>query len=63
MVATIQAIPVGIDNVYLVKEKRVIVVDGGEPGKFAPFARSLLEAGVSTLERTAIGTTSAAWPR
>ncbi len=61
MVATIQAIPLGIDNVYVVKDERVILVDGGQPGKFAPFARRLREAGVSTRDIGLIVATHGHW--
>jgi len=59
--ATIQAIPLGIDNVYVVKDRRVILVDGGEPGKFALFARRLREAGVSTRDIGLIVATHGHW--
>lgn len=61
MAANIQAIPLGIDNVYVVKDRRVILVDGGEPGKFALFARRLREAGVSTRDIGLIVATHGHW--
>jgi len=61
VVATIQAIPLGIDNVYVVKDRRVILVDGGQPGKFASFARRLRETGVVTRDIGLIVATHGHW--
>ena len=51
----------GIDNVYLVKGERSIVVDGGQPGKFGPFARKLRQAGVSPSDIGLIVATHGHW--
>lgn len=59
--ASITAIPMGIDNVYLVKGERSIVVDGGQPGKFGPFARKLRQAGVSPSDIGLIVATHGHW--
>lgn len=47
MTATISAIPLGIGNVYLIRDERAILIDGGEPGHYASFEPGLRKAGVS----------------
>ena len=61
MTATIRAIPVGFDNVYVVRDERVMLVDGGEPGKFASLARALSKASVAPAEIGLIVATHGHW--
>lgn len=61
MAATLQAIALGIDNVYVVRDRRVILVDGGQPGKFALFARRLREAEVPARDIGLIVATHGHW--
>ncbi len=61
MAVSIRAIPLGFDNVYVVKDQRAILVDGGQPGKCAPFARRLRQAGVSPSDIGLIVATHGHW--
>ena len=61
MTATIRAIPLGFDNVYVVRDERVILVDGGQPGKFASLVRGLRKASVAPADIGLIIATHGHW--
>lgn len=58
---TIHRMPIGIDNVYVLRDAGVILVDGGEPGKAALLAPALTAAGISPREVRLIVLTHAHW--
>jgi len=39
MVATVHTIPMGIDHVYIVKDRGTAIIDGGEPKKGKVFLK------------------------
>jgi glyoxylase-like metal-dependent hydrolase (beta-lactamase superfamily II) len=41
MGATIHEIPLGIDNVYVVKDKGAVIIDSGAPKKAKAFIKAL----------------------
>jgi glyoxylase-like metal-dependent hydrolase (beta-lactamase superfamily II) len=61
MTASIRAIALGFDNVYLVKDERAILVDGGEPGHFSHVAPGLHAAGVTAADIGLIVATHGHW--
>ena len=61
MALEIHAIPLGPDNVYAVKDRGTILVDGGTPGKFDLVLPGLRAAGVSPEEVKLIVLTHGHW--
>jgi len=47
MGATIHTIPLGIDNVYVVKDKGAVIIDSGAPKKGKTFLKALEEVGIN----------------
>jgi len=47
---TVHTIPMGIDHVYVVKERGTIVIDGGQPKKGKVFLKGLEEAAIKPQE-------------
>jgi len=61
MGATIHTIPLGIDNVYVVKDKGAIIIDSGAPKKGKAFIKGLEEAGIKPEEIQLIILTHGHW--
>jgi hydroxyacylglutathione hydrolase len=61
MALEIHAIPVGPDNVYVVKDRGTILVDGGAPGKSGLVLPGLGAAGVSPEDVKLIVLTHGHW--
>lgn len=58
---TLHAIRVGVDNVFLVRERGTILVDGGQPGMFPLLARGLRRAGITPRDVGLIVLTHGHW--
>ena len=50
MGATIHTIPLGIDNVYVVKDKGAVIIDSGAPKKGKAFKKALENVGIKPEE-------------
>jgi len=50
MGATIHTIPLGIDNVYVVKDKGAVIIDSGAPKKGKAFKKALENIGIKPEE-------------
>ncbi len=61
MGASIHKIPLGFDNVYVVKDKGVIVIDGGNPKKGKAFLKGLKKAAINPDEIQLIILTHGHW--
>ncbi len=61
MGATIHTIPLGIDNVYVVKDKGAIIIDSGAPKKGKAFIKGLEEEGIKPEEIQLIILTHGHW--
>jgi len=57
----IQIIKVGVDNCYIIKHERTILVDGGMPGEFDKFSKGLKKIGINPKEIKAIVITHCHW--
>jgi hydroxyacylglutathione hydrolase len=58
---SIHAIPLGINNVYVVKDKGVVMIDGGAPKKGRAFLKGLDAIGINPEEIQLIILTHAHW--
>jgi glyoxylase-like metal-dependent hydrolase (beta-lactamase superfamily II) len=56
MGATIHTIPLGIDNVYVVKDKGAVIIDSGAPKKGKAFKKALENVGIKPEEIQLINT-------
>ena len=61
MGATIHTIPLGIDNVYVVKDKGVVIIDSGAPKKGKVFFKALNNIGIKPEEIQLIILTHGHW--
>jgi glyoxylase-like metal-dependent hydrolase (beta-lactamase superfamily II) len=61
MSATIHTIPLGFDNVYVVKDKGTIMIDSGEPKKKKAFLKGLKRAAIEPEEIQLIILTHGHW--
>jgi len=61
MGATIHAIPLGIDNVYVVKDKGAVIIDSGVPKKGKAFIKALEKVGIKPDEIQLIILTHGHW--
>ena len=61
MGASIHAIPLGIDNVYVLKDKGVVMIDGGAPKKCKAFLKGLNAIGIKPEEIQLIILTHGHW--
>jgi hydroxyacylglutathione hydrolase len=61
MAGQIQTIPVGYDNVYVVRDKGTILVDGGTPGNTKRLVPGFAKAGVSPKDVRLIVLTHGHW--
>jgi glyoxylase-like metal-dependent hydrolase (beta-lactamase superfamily II) len=61
MGATIHTIPLGIDNVYVVKDKGAVIIDSGAPKKGKAFKKALENVGIKPEEIQLIILTHGHW--
>ena len=61
MGATIHTIPLGIDNVYVVKDKGAVIIDSGAPKKGKAFKKALENTGIKPKEIQLIILTHGHW--
>jgi hydroxyacylglutathione hydrolase len=61
MGATIHTIPLGIDNVYVVKDKGAVIIDSGAPKKGKTFNKALEKVGIKPEEIQLIILTHGHW--
>ena len=61
MGTTIHAIPLGIDNVYVVKDKGAVIIDSGAPKKGKAFLKALEKVGIKPDEIQLIILTHGHW--
>ena len=61
MGASVHTIPLGFDNVYVLKDKGVIMIDSGDPKKGKTFLKGLEKAGINPNEIQLIILTHGHW--
>lgn len=61
MTVTIHTIPLGIDNVYIVKDKGTVIIDSGAPKKGKAFKKALEKIGIQPREIQLIILTHGHW--